>query len=67
MSICGRNRRMKDDDGKRSVLFSCGRCREFIRQMREENLLTGVLLGRDYVVKLRDLLQYPYGFGPVGL
>src|SRR5216684_1559325 len=39
----------------------CGRCREFIRQMHEENGETDVILGRDTVVKLRELLPHPPG------
>lgn len=43
-------------DGKLSVLPPCGVCREFIRQIDEANLETDVILGRDTVQKLKDLL-----------
>ena len=46
----------KDDAGVTYVLPPCGRCREFIRQIDEGNLETEVILGRDEVVKLRELL-----------
>ena len=45
-------------DGKLHVLPPCGRCREFIRQIDEANLETDVVLGKDRVVKLKDLLPY---------
>ena len=46
-------------DGK--VLPPCGRCREFMRQIDVNNMdRTEVLLGRDKVVKLRDLMPHPW-------
>src|SRR5262250_2096294 len=46
-------------DGK--VLPPCGRCREFMRQIDVNNMdRTEVLLGRDRVVKLRDLMPHPW-------
>ena len=48
----------KDENGATYVLPPCGRCREFIRQVNEHNLETGVVLGRDNVVKLKTLLPY---------
>ena len=57
----------KDEKGQTSVLSPCGRCREFIRQMHEENLETKVILGRDTIVKLRELLPYPDQFIPIEL
>jgi cytidine deaminase len=45
-------------DGKLYVLPPCGRCREFIRQIDEENLETEVVLGRDKTRKLKELLPY---------
>jgi len=48
----------RDDDGVTYVLPPCGRCREFIRQIDENNLEAEVVLGKDKVVKLRDLLPY---------
>jgi len=46
----------KDDNGATYVLSPCGRCREFIRQVDEDNLDTDVILGKDRVSKLRNLL-----------
>lgn len=48
----------RDDKGVTYVLPPCGRCREFIRQIDEANLETEVILGRDKVAKLRELLPY---------
>jgi cytidine deaminase len=46
-------------DGK--ILPPCGRCREFMRQVDVSNMdRTEVLLGRDKVVKLRDLMPHPW-------
>lgn len=49
-----RNRR----DGRLSVLPPCGVCREFIRSIDEGNLDTEVVLGREAVSPLRDLLPH---------
>jgi cytidine deaminase len=46
----------KDDVGATYVLSPCGRCREFIKQIDEGNLDTDVILGKDEVSKLKDLL-----------
>ena len=46
----------KDESGATYVLPPCGRCREFVRQINEDNLKTDVILGRDKVSKLGDLL-----------
>jgi cytidine deaminase len=48
----------KNADGVTYVLPPCGRCREFIRQVSEDNLETNVILGCDTVVKLKELLPY---------
>ena len=48
----------RDDAGTLFVLPPCGRCREFIRQMDESNMDTGVVLGRDLTAPLRDLLPF---------
>ena len=47
----------KNENGATVILPPCGRCREFIRQISEANLDTGVILGTG-VVKLRELLPY---------
>ena len=48
----------KDTNGTLYVVPPCGRCREFIRQIDEDNLDTDVVLGPNKVAKLRDLLPY---------
>src|SRR5215217_3576162 len=45
-------------NGNLYVLPPCGRCREFIRQIDEGNLETNVVLGKDKILKLRELLPY---------
>jgi cytidine deaminase len=49
------------DDG--TVLPPCGRCREFMYQIDKDNLNTDVIVKNDKVVKLRDLLPYPWDEG----
>lgn len=44
------------EDG--SVLPPCGRCREFMYQVDKDNLNTDVIIKKDKVVKLKDLLPY---------
>jgi len=56
----------RDDKGVTYVLPPCGRCREFIRQIDDGNLETEVVLGRDKVVKLKELLPYYEWPEPVG-
>ena len=48
----------KDDNGVTYVLPPCGRCREFMRQVDKDNLEARVVLGREMVLKLRELLPY---------
>ena len=38
----------------------CGRCREMIRMVNEDNMETEVMVDNDTVVKLRDLLPYAW-------
>jgi cytidine deaminase len=45
-------------DGK--VLPPCGRCREFISQLHPDNFAAEVLISRDHVVTLRELLPYDW-------
>jgi cytidine deaminase len=45
-----------EKDGKLYVLSPCGICREFIRSIDHSNLDTEVVLGRNEVVKLGELL-----------
>jgi cytidine deaminase len=46
------------EDG--TVLPPCGRCREFMYQIDKDNLNTDVLIKKDKVVKLKELLPYPW-------
>ena len=48
----------KDEDDVTHVLAPCGRCREFIRQVSEQNMEADVVLGDDSTVKLRELLPH---------
>jgi cytidine deaminase len=38
----------------------CGRCREFIHQIHEENINAEVVVGKNKSVKLKDLLPLPW-------
>ncbi len=46
------------EDG--TVLPPCGRCREFMYQIDQDNLETDVIIKKDEVVKLKDLLPFPW-------
>ena len=46
------------DEHHTYILSPCGRCREFIRQIHQDNIATEVILDRDKVVKLVELLPY---------
>lgn len=48
----------RGENGAVSVLAPCGRCREFMRQIQDGALDTQVVLGRDEVVTLADLLPH---------
>ena len=43
-----------DTDG--TILVPCGRCRELIRQVSPRNSATEVIIGRDTVVRVSELL-----------
>lgn len=62
MITAGENRVVKmvavNWDG--AVIPPCGRCREFISQLHEDNLEAEVLVVKDTVVKLRALLPYDW-------
>ncbi len=47
-----------DWDGE--ILPPCGRCREFLSQLAEENLEAEVLVAEGIVVPLKDLLPYSW-------
>ncbi len=38
----------------------CGRCREFMHQIHEDNLETEVIIGKNKTVKLKDLLPFAW-------
>jgi cytidine deaminase len=47
--------------GDGTILPPCGRCREFMRQIDSGNMdRTEVLLSRDKMVRLRELLPHPW-------
>jgi cytidine deaminase len=48
----------KDDKGDVFVIPPCGRCREFIKQATTSSLETNVIISKDNVVKLKELLPY---------
>lgn len=43
-----------------TVVAPCGRCREFIRMVNEENMDAEVMVAQDNVVKLKELLPYAW-------
>lgn len=45
---------------KGKIYPPCGRCRELIRMLNEENLETKVLLEDNNVVTIKELLPYPW-------
>ena len=48
----------KDDKGDTYVVSPCGRCRQFMFAMDKENVNTEVILNKDVVVKLSELLPH---------
>jgi cytidine deaminase len=38
----------------------CGRCREFMHQIHEENLEAEIIIEKNKSVRLKDLLPYPW-------
>ena len=62
MITAGENRVVKmvavNWDG--AILPPCGRCREFISQLHEENLSAEVLVARETVKTLRELLPFDW-------
>ena len=62
MVTAGENRVLKmvavAADGR--ILPPCGRCREFISQLHDENLATEVLVEDGVIVALRDLLPFDW-------
>lgn len=45
---------------KGQIYPPCGRCRELIRMLNEENLETKVLLENNKIVTIKELLPYPW-------
>lgn len=43
-----------------NVMPPCGRCREFLSQLAEENMEAEVLVREDTVLRLRELLPYDW-------
>lgn len=46
------------EDGK--PIPPCGRCREFMREIHEENSKAEVIIGKNKSVKLKELLPFPW-------
>ena len=44
--------------GKSGIMPPCGRCREFINQIHNENINTEVMVADGVVVTIRDLLPF---------
>jgi cytidine deaminase len=42
------------------VMPPCGRCREFISQLHNDNIEAEVLVGEGVIVTLRELLPYDW-------
>lgn len=42
------------------IMPPCGRCREFISQIHDDNLNAEVMVSTDVVVKLKELLPYDW-------
>jgi cytidine deaminase len=47
-------------DWDSSVLPPCGRCREFISQLDPENIFAEVMVAKEKIVKLQDLLPHDW-------
>ncbi len=45
---------------KDGIVSPCGRCREFMQQIDKGNLNACVILGKNKVVKLKELLPHPW-------
>ncbi len=51
-----------DQEGKTHVIPPCGRCREFMKQVHPDNLEADVILAKNKVVKLKELLPHHVWF-----
>jgi cytidine deaminase len=54
------------DEQDTFILSPCGRCREFMRQIDEQNIEAEVILDRDKVVRLAELLPNHDWFHKLG-
>lgn len=43
-----------------NIMPPCGRCREFISQMHDDNLMTEVMVSEGVIVKIKDLLPFDW-------
>ena len=57
---CSRVLRAVAVDWDGSILPPCGRCREFLSQLHDDNLRAEVLVAKDTIVRLADLLPYDW-------
>lgn len=48
----------RDDDGALHTVAPCGRCREFVYQINNENLSTLVMVGGGRIVTVKELLPH---------
>lgn len=48
----------KDEKGELYAIPPCGRCREFLRLLSQDNLEAEIILGKDHIVKLKELLPF---------
>ncbi len=49
---------VRNDEGKLYTIPPCGRCREFLTKINEENLETEFILDKNTVIKIKDLLLH---------
>lgn len=57
----------KNEKGELHVLHPCGRCREFMRQIDKNNMDAAFILGKERVIKLKELLPYENDYSKVEL
>ena len=55
----------KDKKKNIYILHPCGRCREFMRQIDKSNMETEIIVSKDRVVKLKEILPYQEDFNKV--